>query len=39
MTALPDGPLVESGPAADWWDETPAQAVRYDRAHFNRDED
>jgi len=37
--SLPDGPLVEPGLAADWWDETPAEAARYDRAHFDRDED
>ncbi|WP_432130618.1 hypothetical protein [Streptomyces tendae] len=34
-----DPPLVEPGPPADWWDETPAQAAPYDRAHFDRDED
>lgn len=34
-----DPPLVEPGPPADWWDETPAQAARYDRAHFDRDEE
>lgn len=31
--------IRERGPAPDWWDETPAEAARYDRAHFERDED
>ncbi len=40
MTAPPPGsPLVEPGPPADWWDETPAECARYDRAHFDRDEE
>ena len=37
--APPAEPLVEPGPAPDWWDETPAEAARYDRAHFERDEE
>ncbi|MEU1443097.1 hypothetical protein [Streptomyces mirabilis] len=32
-------PPVEPGPAPDWWVETPAEAARLDRAHFDRDED
>lgn len=35
----PDPPLVEPGPPADWWDETPAQAAAADRRWFDRDED
>lgn len=31
--------LVEPGPAYGWWEETPAQAARADRAWFDRDED
>jgi hypothetical protein len=32
-------PLVEPGRPYGWWEETPAQAARYDRMHFDRDED
>ncbi|WP_406227363.1 hypothetical protein [Streptomyces anthocyanicus] len=40
MTAPPpDDPPAEPGPAPDWWDETPAQAARYDRLYWERDED
>ena len=34
-----DPPLVEPGPVAGWWEETPAEAARYDRAHFDIDLD
>jgi hypothetical protein len=40
MTVLPpeDLPeLVEPGPAADSWDETPAQAAAADRRYWNED--
>ncbi|MEU5477461.1 hypothetical protein [Streptomyces mirabilis] len=30
-------PLTE--PRRDWWEETPAEAARYDRYHFDRDEE
>lgn len=33
------GPLVEPGRPYGWWEETPAQAARYDRDWFDRDED
>jgi hypothetical protein len=32
-------PLVEPGLLPGWWEETPAEAARYDRQHFDRDED
>lgn len=43
MTAPPSAPLVEPGPPADWWDETPAQAAAADNRYwddqYDRDED
>jgi hypothetical protein len=30
---------VEPGPAAGWWEETPAEAADADRRYWNRDED
>jgi hypothetical protein len=30
---------VEPGPADGWWEEDPAEAARWDRRHFDRDED
>ena len=42
-TAAPVEPAaddpVEPGPPPRWWEETPAEAARYDRYHFDRDED
>jgi hypothetical protein len=35
-TPIPE-PLTE--PRARDWDETPAEAARFDRLHWNRDED
>ncbi|MGW1950113.1 hypothetical protein ACWCRC_38140 [Streptomyces sp. NPDC001940] len=32
-------PQAEPGPPPRWWEETPAEAARYDRMHFDRDED
>jgi hypothetical protein len=29
----------EPRPDPGWWDKTPAQAARYDRMYWNRDED
>jgi hypothetical protein len=28
---------VEPGPPARWWEETPAEAARYDRMYWNED--
>ncbi|MFC8065496.1 hypothetical protein [Streptomyces sp. NPDC057293] len=41
IAGIPNGTASAKCPLqpADWWDETPAQAARYDRAHFDRDED
>ena len=41
MTAppAPAPPLVEPGPAPGWWDETPAEAARYDRWWGDNDYD
>lgn len=39
LPAPPPEPLVEPGPPAGWWDETPAEVAAADRAHFDRDED
>ncbi|MCX4993433.1 hypothetical protein [Streptomyces sp. NBC_00568] len=30
-------PLVEPGPPPRWWEETPAEAARYDRMYWNED--
>lgn len=30
-------PLVEPGRPYGWWEETPAQAARYDREYWNED--
>ena len=35
----PDPPLSEPDPAPGWWEETPAEAARYDRYWYDRDED
>jgi hypothetical protein len=37
-TGSPKAPEPPTGPRHDW-DETPAEAARYDRHHFDRDED
>lgn len=34
----PDVPLAEPGLPYGWWDESPAEAARYDRYYFDRDE-
>ncbi|MET9445006.1 hypothetical protein [Streptomyces sp. NPDC006610] len=34
-----DPPLSERGPAPGRWEETPAEAARWDRYWFDRDED
>lgn len=41
MTALPteNALLAEPGPAPGWWEETPAEAARYDRLYWTKDED
>ncbi|MFD9464363.1 hypothetical protein [Streptomyces sp. NPDC060027] len=33
----PQPELVEPGPPPCWWDETPAEAARYDRMYWNED--
>ena len=35
----PDVPLAEPGLPYGWWEDDPAEPVRYDRAYFDRDED
>lgn len=39
VTAPPEPPPGECPPGPAWWEETPAEAGRYDRYWFDRDED